>query len=147
MIKCELCGNYFTVDEIESCPNCGMELCPSCYENHVSKCLCDEEDSSDEGGSNIPHICPECGANLELDQDMDGSARVYCDHCDFVQELDEEQLKELNVPDLEENLEDDEDYTGADAFTCPDCGRTFAPDDYENGDAGNGFCRECAPNH
>lgn len=32
-------------------------------------------------------------------------------------------------------------------FTCPDCGRVFDMDDYENGDAGNGFCRECAPEH
>lgn len=32
-------------------------------------------------------------------------------------------------------------------FTCPDCGRVFDPDDQEHGDAGNGFCAECAPNH
>ncbi len=32
-------------------------------------------------------------------------------------------------------------------FTCPDCGRVFDADDYENGDAGNGFCAECASNH
>lgn len=34
-----------------------------------------------------------------------------------------------------------------DFFTCPDCGMVFDRDDYKNGDAGNGFCRECAPNH
>ena len=32
-------------------------------------------------------------------------------------------------------------------FTCPDCGLVFNQDDYENGDAGNGFCAKCAPNH
>lgn len=32
-------------------------------------------------------------------------------------------------------------------FTCPDCGRVFDSDDYESGDAGNGFCADCAPNH
>lgn len=32
-------------------------------------------------------------------------------------------------------------------FTCPDCGRVFDIDDREHGDAGNGFCVECAPNH
>lgn len=29
-------------------------------------------------------------------------------------------------------------------FTCPVCGRLFEQDDYENGDAGNGKCRECS---
>ncbi len=32
-------------------------------------------------------------------------------------------------------------------FTCPDCGRLFDRDDFVNGDAGNGFCKDCAPNH
>ena len=32
-----------------------------------------------------------------------------------------------------------------DDFTCPDCGRTAKDDDIY--DAGNGFCKECAPNH
>lgn len=32
-------------------------------------------------------------------------------------------------------------------FTCPDCGRVFDAEDRVNGDAGNGFCRECAPEH
>lgn len=32
-------------------------------------------------------------------------------------------------------------------FTCPDCGKVFDLDDYEHGDAGNGFCSDCAPNH
>ena len=32
-------------------------------------------------------------------------------------------------------------------FTCPDCGNVFDRDDYENGDAGNGFCVKCAPEH
>ena len=32
-------------------------------------------------------------------------------------------------------------------FTCPDCGRVFDRDDYVHGDAGNGFCAECAADH
>ena len=32
-------------------------------------------------------------------------------------------------------------------FTCPDCGRLFDLDDYEHGDAGTGYCKECSPNH
>ena len=32
-------------------------------------------------------------------------------------------------------------------FTCPDCGDVFDFDDYENGDAGNGFCAKCAAEH
>lgn len=32
-------------------------------------------------------------------------------------------------------------------FTCPDCGRLFDTSDREHGDAGNGFCVECALNH
>ncbi len=32
-------------------------------------------------------------------------------------------------------------------FTCPDCGKVFDLDDYQHGDAGNGFCAECAPEH
>lgn len=29
-------------------------------------------------------------------------------------------------------------------FSCPDCGSVF---DQDTGDAGNGFCTECAPEH
>lgn len=32
-------------------------------------------------------------------------------------------------------------------FVCPDCGMAFDVDDYEHGDAGNGFCAECASKH
>lgn len=28
-------------------------------------------------------------------------------------------------------------------FTCPECGVLFNNDDYENGDHGNGYCKEC----
>jgi formylmethanofuran dehydrogenase subunit E len=28
-------------------------------------------------------------------------------------------------------------------FTCPDCGELFDNDDYDRGDAGNGFCVSC----
>lgn len=34
-----------------------------------------------------------------------------------------------------------------DFFVCPDCGMIFDRDDYENGDAGNGFCAKCSSNH
>jgi hypothetical protein len=34
----------------------------------------------------------------------------------------------------------------SDMFECPGCGREFSKDDYENGDAGNGFCKECTEN-
>ena len=42
MIECEICGSYFSPDEIESCPNPGCahdDLCPCCYERHVVRCL------------------------------------------------------------------------------------------------------------
>ena len=32
-------------------------------------------------------------------------------------------------------------------FTCPDCGRVFDMDDYENGDQSTGFCKNCSPEH
>ena len=32
-------------------------------------------------------------------------------------------------------------------FTCPHCGRVFDRNDLEHGDAGNGFCMECASDH
>lgn len=151
MIECEVCGNFFHVDEIEECPKCGRELCPSCYEKHVTACMLDtDEPAEQEMESTIPHICPDCGHQLHLDLEPDGSARVYCEQCDYVQELNVEQLAELQGDEDQDEFfedQDEEGYDGSDGFTCPECGRTFAPDDYENGDAGNGFCRNCAPNH
>ena len=44
----------------------------------------------------------------------------------------------MNDEKQKENKSDDEPYT-----TCPDCGQ---PISFEN-DAGNGFCKDCAPNH
>lgn len=32
-------------------------------------------------------------------------------------------------------------------FTCPDCGTLYDWEDREHGDAGNGFCIKCAPEH
>lgn len=32
-------------------------------------------------------------------------------------------------------------------FICPDCGRIFDQDDFENGDQATGFCKDCSPNH
>ena len=149
MIKCEKCGNWFSADEIETCPECEKELCPTCYEEHVTECTLQIDDDFDEEETSIPHICPQCGENLEPSVEMDGSMGVLCENCGYYQELNEEQISELNSSELFRTEKYDEagNYIGRDAFTCPDCGRTFAPDDYENGDAGNGFCRRCAPEH
>lgn len=121
MIECEICGNYFHVDDIKNCPECDMELCPSCYEKHVVKCMAEKYNFDDgvEEESTIPRICPKCQEELELDIDPDGSVRVYCSNCDFVEELDEEQLAELNqcedYGDEDENEEENcEDMTKED---------------------------------
>lgn len=114
MIKCEICENYFHADDIQFCPECGIELCPKCYQRHVLKCIaekCNFEDEDDEEEeSTILHICPNCEEQLALEQDQDGSARVYCPNCDFVKELNEKQLTELNQDEVEEaeNNEDDD---------------------------------------
>ena len=34
-----------------------------------------------------------------------------------------------------------------DFFSCPDCGNIFDMDDFDNGDAGNGFCAKDTYNH
>lgn len=41
MIECDVCGRYVPADNIRDCPNenCTLELCKSCYEKHVAKCL------------------------------------------------------------------------------------------------------------
>lgn len=44
MIECEQCGRYNHVDDIEECPVCGNELCESCYQGHVIRCLNPEID-------------------------------------------------------------------------------------------------------
>lgn len=46
MIECEICGNYFHADDINSCPNpnCDYDdLCPECYDNHVTGCMLGDE--------------------------------------------------------------------------------------------------------
>lgn len=104
MIECEICGEHFHADDIETCPECGIELCPKCYEKHVKKCIAEKWDFGDEleEESTIPHICPNCDEKLELDIDPDGSTRVYCSNCDFVEELDATQLAELDQDDEDE---------------------------------------------
>jgi len=116
MIQCEICGNYFHADDIERCPECDIELCSACYEKHVSKCIangyCFDEEYRFDEESTIPHICPNCQEELILDLDPDGSARVYCPRCNFIEELDEEQLAELNQcedDDSEDIFSDNED--------------------------------------
>ena len=104
MIECESCERNFNSDDIRECPECGKELCPECYENHISRCILSgyNFDEEYEEESLIPHECPNCGEKLELDVDPDGSARVYCSECDFIEELNKEQLAELNQYDDDE---------------------------------------------
>ncbi len=114
MIECEICGNYFHADDIERCPECDIELCPECYEKHVPKRIAENVfDDEFEEESIIPHICPKCQKKLVLDTDPDGSARVYCPNCDYVEELDEEQLAELNQWEDYEDDYDEDDYDEA----------------------------------
>lgn len=42
MIECELCGRYTDVDDIVNCPECGMELCERCSQQHIKLCLIEE---------------------------------------------------------------------------------------------------------
>lgn len=49
MIECEICENYFHADDINSCPNpdCDYDdLCPECYDNHVTGCMLGDEYTS-----------------------------------------------------------------------------------------------------
>ncbi|MEG0855816.1 MAG: hypothetical protein RSG52_04960 [Terrisporobacter sp.] len=41
MIECDICREFYHVDEIKDCPNieCTKEMCESCYDEHVKKCL------------------------------------------------------------------------------------------------------------
>lgn len=94
MIECELCGGYFHADDIERCPNCGIELCPSCFKEHVVVCLNDDDNFDDEmSDMRLPAECPQCGEKLELDIEFatNGNGhtkRLYCvnEECDY--ELD-----------------------------------------------------------
>ena len=86
MIECELCENYFHADEINSCPKCGIELCESCYEKHVTECIAQgifEDDEEEE--CKYPHQCPKCGEELELDVSPGETSTIYCKNpdCDF----------------------------------------------------------------
>ena len=98
-------------------------------------------------------ICPKCKSDLELDTTQEdngylGTLLCSNENCDY-----EEVYCFTTFEDAEDECEeyDDqeecEEYEENDSFTCPDCGRRFAPDDYENGDAGNGFCSHCASEH
>ena len=150
MIECECCDNYFHPDDIRKCPNCETELCPECYDIHVKKCLNNDDCdcNNDYVWAFIPRLCPDCDTELDTDIDSDEVGRVFCPECSYVLELTKEQISELISEEESDDYEEEsEEYDGNDAFTCPDCGRTFAPDDYENGDAGNGFCAQCASEH
>ena len=97
-MECKICEVNFHVDEINECPECGIELCPTCYENHVTGCTLGEwaEDYDDYEESTIPRECPECQNELLLDPDQDGAARVICEECNWCQELTSEQIAELD---------------------------------------------------
>ena len=114
MIECDLCGKYFHPDDIEKCPECDKDLCPGCYEKHVTKCIAEKNNFDDEieEESSIPYFCPNCRNKLELDVNPDGSERVYCLNCDFEQKLDESQIAELNQYEVdysEDDISDNED--------------------------------------
>lgn len=91
MIECELCGGYFHPDEIRECPECGIEICEKCFENHV--CACRQEDyiGEEEGDeiTNLPRECPKCGAELELDTYYDETT-LLCSECDYQLDVTEE---------------------------------------------------------
>lgn len=38
MIECEVCGEYFHSDDIQSCPKCGDDICEGCFQEHVKQC-------------------------------------------------------------------------------------------------------------
>lgn len=105
MIECEMCENYFHVDDIKNCPKCGMELCESCFEKHVLDCLNLDEDDIIENDESVPRVCPLCGEELELDINYSNSGEglileLICSNsnCDFM----------LDVTDvLGKNGEDD----------------------------------------
>lgn len=85
MIACEICGNYFHVDDIQECSKCGIELCPECAEKHISKCIVGEDNNNDYEEDNlIPSECPKCGEELELDIDYD-KQMLFCTNrsCDY----------------------------------------------------------------
>lgn len=86
MIQCELCNIYFHADEISTCPGCGKELCESCYEEHVTRCMAqDISDEDEDEECKYPHECPKCGAELELDVQFGETSTIYCTNpeCDF----------------------------------------------------------------
>ncbi|HBG2133575.1 TPA: hypothetical protein KPJ62_003945 [Clostridioides difficile] len=78
MIKCDLCGRYFHADEIDSCPNtnCSKELCPSCYQEHVTICLNSSFEDDDYAEEKYPSECPYCGEELELDLETEGDTII-----------------------------------------------------------------------
>ena len=42
MIECVVCGEWFHSDAIRFCPECGVELCGECCDNHAKCCLSKE---------------------------------------------------------------------------------------------------------
>jgi len=100
MIECESCKRYFHADEIDSCPECGAELCEHCYQNHVKNCVFNNNFDDDSKGV-LDSECPQCGKKLELDIDDDRSTLI-CNGCSYELDVTDE------LTDCEE--EEREDY-------------------------------------
>lgn len=85
MMECDICGDYFHPDEISNCPKCDIEICESCFENHV-RCCGEDTDMDDENDeiSNLPRDCPDCGDKLELDTDPNSDKNtLLCNQCGY----------------------------------------------------------------
>ena len=90
-----MCKRWFHADDIEQCPECGLELCPSCYECHVTKCTLQLNDEDYiEAEEDIPHTCPNCGGILQPDFNFDGSIDIFCDECGFSNSFNQKQIKD-----------------------------------------------------
>lgn len=99
MIQCNCCGGWFHPDEIRECPECGIEVCDGCFENHIKMCRkFDDIDDDHEEELDVPRVCPVCNEPLELNVDYDKTT-VMCSNCDY----------ELDVTDEFKNLEEDEE--------------------------------------
>lgn len=101
MIECEICGYFFHADEINKCPECDLELCEGCYEDHVTGCILEKYNVANyEEEIAMPHVCPKCGEKLNLENDYD-MHKLVCENsaCDFEMDVTEELMR----------LEDDDD--------------------------------------
>lgn len=111
MIECEKCENYFHADDISACPECGLELCEGCYNEHVMRCINGNYDDDDyDYEDTLPRVCPHCETELEIDHSYEGEyivSTLYCPNnkctCDYSYEMSK--VHEDDV-DLEEEEDD-----------------------------------------